>query len=59
MQQDTRHLQLSIMVPEEKHEECSTAALCSGPGLLWAQHWSLGDTVVSHVLSIAVRYCGP
>ena len=59
MQQDTCHLQLSIMAPGEKHEELNTAALCNGLLLLWAQHWSLSNAVVSHVLSIAVRYCGP
>lgn len=41
MQQDTCHLQLSIMAPEKKHEELHSAALaagrhCRGTG---AGHW--------------------
>ena len=35
MQQDTCHLQLSIMAPEKKYEELHTAALRSGLLLPW------------------------
>lgn len=40
-------------------KEANTAAFHNGSLLLWTNTWSLGNAVVSHVLSIAVWYCSP
>lgn len=60
-QQSWSPLQGASLFPysPKKPKESNTAAFHNGSLLLWPNTWSLGNTVVSHVLSIAVWYCSP